>query len=275
MAAPRKPMICVHHDLRARVMIWLLLLLVPAGTARETLIQYGPPRSATTFQLQVIRAAACLRDGAPPEVVKAHKEAQLRGALQKANATGFLLFATARGGGGRRPRCADAGRDAERARAELSETLGAAVAHVQLYEYLERCGSNVQIFAYAEKLGLDDGAGDDVLEYMRYWSVLRRCCGPQMSFDYRARLLGLPRADNAKARARNDPAYDACETYNLTAVERHVLRTRVVRACGPPMAQLSHKLPFANNITVGACARYEAAVVTQRLRFNRPPADPW
>jgi hypothetical protein len=41
------------------------------------------------------------------------------------------------------------------------------------------------------------------------------------------------------------------------------------------MAQLSHKLPFANNITVGSCARYEAAVVTQRLRFNRPPADPW
>ena len=256
-------------------MIWLLMLLVPIGRAQKMLIQYGPPRSATTFQWQALRAAACLRDGAPPEIVKVHKEEQLRGALRRAKATGFLLFATARGGGDRRPRCADAGRDAERTRVELSEKLGAAVDHVQLYEHLERCGSNVQVYAYAEKLGLDDGAGDDVLEYMRYWSVLRRCCGPQMSFDYRARLLGLPRADNAKSRSLNDPAYDACETYNLTAVERHVLRTRVASVCGPSMAQLSYKLPFANNITVGSCARYEAAVVSQHLRFNRPPADPW
>ena len=32
----------------------------------------------------------------------------------------------------------------------------------------------------------------EVVEYIRLWDVLRRCCGPQMSGDYRKRLYGAP-----------------------------------------------------------------------------------
>ena len=57
-------------------------------------------------------------------------------------------------------------------------------------------------------LSLTDAATAKVVEFLRPWSVLRRCCGPQMSDDYRQRLL------NASSRPHRPPGalnYDACE----------------------------------------------------------------
>lgn len=68
---------------------------------------------------------------------------------------------------------------------------------------------------------------DLVLDYMRYWHVLRRCCGAQMSHDFRQRLLG----ESPSLRDPASPDFDACEIYNVGQVERFLIKTPVFRKC--------------------------------------------
>ena len=56
---------------------WLTIMLGKLGKAidveRAMLVQYGKPRTATTFQYQILRAATCVKYGRPAEVRKVHK----------------------------------------------------------------------------------------------------------------------------------------------------------------------------------------------------------
>ena len=45
------------------------------------------------------------------------------------------------------------------------------------------------VHAYAELFGLSAGRLYALLEFLRFWDVLRQCCGVQMSADARAALF--------------------------------------------------------------------------------------
>lgn len=64
-----------------------------------------------------------------------------------------------------------------------------------------------------------------VREYLRYWEILRTCCGPQASVSHRNVLHGI-KAGRASA-ALDSPH---CEIYDLDAVEEALFNTSLWRA---------------------------------------------
>ena len=60
------------------------------------------------------------------------------------------------------------------------------VDYVQVFEDVSTRGL---AFEYASLLNLTKSQANSLSEYMRYWQILRRCCGAQMSTDYRHRPL--------------------------------------------------------------------------------------
>jgi hypothetical protein len=64
---------------------------------------------------------------------------------------------------------------------------GCNVSYVQILDTLKDRGYRVSR-DYDDALGLDVARSDALMDYLRYWDVLRVCCGKQMSGDYRDRL---------------------------------------------------------------------------------------
>ena len=115
----------------------------------------------------------------------------------------------------------------------------------------------------------------EVVEYIRLWDVLRRCCGPQMSEDYRKRLYGQVTNVSATAfkpmrRGPGSLAYDACEMYDVFAVERMLMKTALARRCPELNVKLDMDLPWSR-LDGSFCRRYEAAAVAKRAHFNQNP----
>jgi hypothetical protein len=63
--------------------------------------------------------------------------------------------------------------------------------------------------------------------YFRYWSVLRECCGSQMSLEYRLRLHGCAN-DTILAKDPDSLHYPACEAYDIREVAELMGRTSIV-----------------------------------------------
>ena len=123
------------------------------------------------------------------------------------------------------------------------------------------------------------------------WSTLRRCCGSQMSRNYRQRLYRAARAQAVArrkllARGRfasralqpNAPghlSYDACEMYDVDAVEAMLVRSRLFQRCPTLRAfqegDVSNLVADAGPINGSYCRRYRDAAVATRASFNENP----
>lgn len=205
--------------------------------SRELYLQYGPPRTASTLAFQILCAIMYLRHtdepdkvlcrfsgtpvpSRPPimfEVVKSHKfpAPHLLSDLTRA---GARVFATAIN--------SSAGDDWRPTAAVLSRTMHLNVTYVQITSMLARRGStNLIATDYAHALNLTRTEVGHVTEYIRYWSILRRCCGYEMSADWRATL----RNDTAHVPHHNpsSPLYPDCALYRLDAVERALMRSHI------------------------------------------------
>ena len=132
-----------------------------------------------------------------------------------------------------------------------------------------------------------------VVEFIRPWSTLRRCCGSQMSRNYRQRLYRAARAQAVAQRkllargrfaSRGRPLqtnvashinYDACEMYDVDAVEAMLVRSRLFQRC-PTLRTLqegdvSNLAADAGPINGSYCRRYRDAAVATRASFNENP----
>jgi hypothetical protein len=201
----------------------------------HTLIQYGPPRTATTLQ----HAALCvvmflLHPDEPGEVhcAKGTIEDQLLPSTSKytvykthnPNApSDFVgrswLFVTSEA----------AGDDVERAAAQATAELGVPVHYAQTLGALSSRGYRYAA-DYGPIFGLTVDETDQLLDYLRYWDTLRQCCGSQMSSDWRAALQGS--VLNPAHRSFGSSTYPACEIFDMDMLERNLLRTRVVLRFG-------------------------------------------
>jgi len=69
---------------------------------------------------------------------------------------------------------------------------------------------------YKDVFGFSSQQIDELMEYLRYWTILRQCCGCQMSHD---RMLDIAETKGNRRWAHTDPLYPACEIYNITNLE--------------------------------------------------------
>ncbi|XP_060591151.1 uncharacterized protein LOC132746098 [Ruditapes philippinarum] len=81
------------------------------------------------------------------------------------------------------------------------------------------------VFDYQQFFRLSNTQMQHAVEYLRYWDIIRLCCGKQMSADWRRHL-----SPKISYQPHHDPhgyAYPACEMYNITEVENLLIKTFV------------------------------------------------
>ena len=131
-----------------------------------------------------------------------------------------------------------------------------------------------------------------VVEYIRPWSTLRRCCGSQMSRNYRRRLYRAATAPAVMRRkllvrgrfpttgrpheSAGHLSYDACEMYDIDAVETMLVRTKLFQQCPGTLrafqdGDVLNLSEDAGPIDGGYCRRYRDAAVATRAALNDNP----
>jgi hypothetical protein len=101
-------------------------------------------------------------------------------------------------------------------------------------------GFQTQVHEVSRLFGLTKAEEHLISHYMRWWSVLRQCCGTQSSADHRMKLHGA--TGYTEHHAPFSPTSPSCELYNRTAVEEELLRS--------PLAQ-----GFVNSVSSGALSK--------------------
>ena len=108
--------------------------------------------------------------------------------------------------------------------------------YMRTFERMQTVGMHVILNDYAKIFGLTSEQHAMLTEYMRYWDILRQCCGRQMAHDWRV-MLTSNATDPDAARMMpelqwkhsiHDPFYPACEMYDIVRVEERLLRSELL-----------------------------------------------
>ena len=216
-------------------------------TLPNLIIQYGEPRTASTLQFQTLCAIALVLNEAEPgrvdcsflpagpappgdlagkaadpstlHVVKTHTvpaEGFPKGAWLFASEIDDAVGAVEPWQG---------------AAQRMSDELGHDVKYAQVMSRLAEQGSGIAT-EYQSFFGLSDPQIEEVVTYLRYWDILRMCCGAQMDDGYRAELGGGAPADvgarpGSYQYLRVTAKPESCGTYDIQAIERHAVQTQV------------------------------------------------
>ena len=215
----------------------------------QPIFQFSRPRTASTFQAMllclivklkspdrarcVFRSDANLRFMAQPyEVVKTHvapilqNESRIAPDRRRGMERDFLVFTS------------------------IDHVLGSVwpgAAYEQLYEAFASAPLR-EVDAYVPIFGLSRVEASAIRSYLRYWMILRQCCGLQQSHAHRMQLLGCEPDVSV-----DSPEFPGCEMYNLTAVEVLLSQTTMY-----------HLLPYGR---VGKCVEEERLMVESRKSF--------
>lgn len=220
--------------MRTRLVHYFFVLLLAAcalGRAKlsaqdlrdaRVFVQYGEPRTATTLQSEILMrvvevlhqqravfnytrnvvTCATIRDVAKDgryHVLKTHSPPNSMTKCPSA-----VMFATAH------------------QHADLRWVRGAH--YVQVYERLVERGWAAELAQYAQFFQLSQREHVTLHQYVRWWSIVRQCCGFQSSVDTRNSLRAGKEDDKTLRYPFLSFGYVGCRTYNLTEVER-LLRT--------------------------------------------------
>jgi hypothetical protein len=127
------------------------------------------------------------------------------------------------------------------------------------------------VYEYQDIFGLSDKQMEYLVEYLRYWEILRVCCGVQMSSDWRNQLS--PVSNYSQHHDPHSPAYPACEMYNISQVENLMLKTYVFQKFSQ-IISLHHvigKPSTADGELNGTyCERCQANITMNNIQFNIP-----
>jgi hypothetical protein len=239
----------------------------------DTVIQYGRPRSATTLQYETLcNIMKLVKEGsivqceyvlnftdettwpqkliqAEFRVIKTHQHPQEW--PQHMFKDNVWLFLTG-----------DNGTTWQSEAAHLAHDLGRDVKYVQLLDNLAMHGYTLAA-DYQHIFALSNSQCESLLVYLRYWDVLRQCCGAQMSQDWRAILQHD--AAHEPHWTLEDTAYPACEMYDLDKVQSNMHNTKLSQLRGVSgEVKAEEKCSFMNR-----------QVACQNLAFNEHPKKPY
>ena len=219
---------------------------VARGTLPNLIIQYGEPRTASTLQFQTLCAIALVLNEAEPDRVDCSflpagptPPGDLAGKAADLNKLHVVKTHTVPADGFPKDAWLFASEidDAvgpddpwQGAAQRMSDELGHEVKYTQVMSRLAERGSGIAT-EYRSFFGLSEPQIEEVVTYLRYWDILRMCCGAQMDDGYRAELGGGAPAD-VGARPGSyqylvTAKPESCDTYDIQAIERHAVQTQV------------------------------------------------
>ena len=268
----------------------------------ESFLQYGLPRTATTLQFITIQACLCALNHTSAKVQKSHNLAASgdtgalvrgygpawRDAVRANNTT--AVFVTSTEGQSKRDPFVLTGHDSTRTHEPWQVEARAlenawdiphrSIWYVQSVAAVARRDWKI-IEDYREIFDLDKEEYGAVVQFMRLWDVLRRCCGPQMSLDYRMRLYG--KKNYAPHLTSESVAWDACEMYDIDQVELQFMRSTLVNRCngrpidgGRPRSTINLEDSLQarllwSKVNGTFCSSYKNAAINEKLKFNQRP----
>lgn len=146
----------------------------------------------------------------------------------------------------------------------------ACIADIQRYESFIELPER-EIESYSRLFGLSEQAKKDVFVHMKFWSILRQCCGSQASQDELLALhtsnLSLNRSLNFK-HALVDYDYPACETYRLDEVEKLLFQTKLAQLFPESVVVEYHPWRSSQPIKPGWCKAERQRMFESGLGFN-------
>ncbi|XP_045197257.2 uncharacterized protein LOC123551986 isoform X2 [Mercenaria mercenaria] len=125
------------------------------------------------------------------------------------------------------------------------------------------------VYEYQPIFNVSDKQMQFAVEYLRYWDILRLCCGKQMSADWRNHL-----SPSESYIFHHDPhslTYPACEMYNISEVEQLMMKTYVYKQFGnvPSLHDIIGKPSNVDGDIDGYyCDRCNRNISTKHLGFN-------
>ena len=240
----------------------------------KSFLQYGVPRTATTLQFITVRACLCAIGHTSAHVSKTHNASS----ATRAGRIGTVLFVTS---GAHSPTYLfDSLRGHEPWQVEARklenawEIPNASIWYVQNVAAVAKRDWKI-IEDYREVFDLNEQEFGAVVQFMRLWDVLRRCCGPQMSLDYRMRLYS--EKDYAPHLTSQSMAWDACEMYDIDQVELLFMQSILVKKCkgvAPGSINLADSLEDGlawSKLNGTFCSLYRNAAIHEKLKFNQKP----
>ncbi|XP_053397045.1 uncharacterized protein LOC123562512 [Mercenaria mercenaria] len=125
-------------------------------------------------------------------------------------------------------------------------------------------------YEYQSIFRVSDKQMEKVTEYLRYWDILRVCCGKQMSADWRWHLLHTKHF--TPHHELHSSSYPACEMYNISAVEQLFIKTNIYQkyAHGPSLHDIIGKISNVDGDMDGHyCERCSKNISEKYLGFNQ------
>lgn len=230
------------------ILLCIILPSVPLPTPPSTFVQIGEPRTATTLQFYTICGALAVKYMSQPDVkiicgfkqwkfvpnrrenlvlvIKAHAidDPRTKFGLLKMKQTinNSLVFLTARNYSN------------PPQKAVLEKNFGLRVAHIAVTTDVAQNGFRAGLTEYQRVFELSDNEMQILIEWLKVWSLLRICCGTQMSHSWRKQLAPTAAVACTSFRGNGtknmkDPAIVTCSTQNLTEVEQQLMQTRLYR----------------------------------------------
>ena len=207
-------------------------------------VQIGSPRTASTFQFQLLDAIVSLKSphGTKIESRFLGKKELKDGAFESVLSSNESFVIKVHHEPESLEEASNAGQAAVFASSNNTVTYAL---HVQERENLEQCTS-CEIARYKTLFDLDDKEVEALQQRMHDFQVIRQCCGLQMSKYEVLRLNGCNVTEYV-----DKPYYPRCERQNLTAVE-----SRFANSIIPYHANN----PDYNWAKPGDCARFNAEI---------------
>ncbi|XP_045179643.2 uncharacterized protein LOC123539194 [Mercenaria mercenaria] len=125
------------------------------------------------------------------------------------------------------------------------------------------------VHEYRSMFRVDEEQIQQAVEYLRYWDILRLCCGKQMSADWRNYLS--PTKNYKPHHSLHSSTYPACEIYNISKVEQLLIKTYVFQRFAdiPSLRDVIGKPSNVDgNIDGQYCERCNRNISKNHLRFN-------
>jgi len=235
----------------------------------RTVIQFGTPRTATTFEFQTLCAVMSVLHTSEPKPVLCTFESEL---TYVENPEQFRVLKTHQSVSDWPANMVD---DATWVFATTEGTHGAVEIsaiknkfdiepkYVQSVQDLKDVGTKLT-YDYQSVFNLSDQQIHDVYDYMSLWDVLRQCCGCQMSKHWRDVLLQKTNADDTSTGKM-------CASKDLDDVESRLMRTTVHGVLGS-----TDKLSIVDLTLNGTyCSWFNRQVACKKLQFNDMPQEPY
>ena len=152
-------------------------------------------------------------------------------------------------------------------RVAIEKFLGLPVQLAQSPTELSKWGWHHFAAKYADAFGLSTSHLYALLDFIRYWDVLRQCCGAQMSDDWRAALEGRNVTDPEPA--VDSPGYSACTMYDLDAVESLLMGTEVYRRFGAHAKRIRSLSTWDGDFTGKYCSNENEKIARHEPHASR------